>query len=58
MFERIVGDARQTAATELRPDRHGGAASLAATATSSVLCAAAFVFVMDRYNILYACLTV
>jgi hypothetical protein len=36
----------------------GGAASLAAAATLSLLCAAAFVFVMDRYNILYACLTV
>jgi len=49
MFERIIGDARRAAATELRLIATGGAASLAATATLGVLCAAAFVFVMDRY---------
>jgi hypothetical protein len=31
---------------------------MAATATLSLLCAAAFVFVMDRYNVLCACLTI
>jgi hypothetical protein len=58
MFERIVGDARRTVATELRLIAIGAAAALAATTTLSLLCAAAFVFVMDRYNVLYACLTV
>jgi hypothetical protein len=58
MLERIIGDARRTAATELRLIAIAGAAALAATATLSLLCAAAFVFVMDRYNVLYACLTV
>jgi hypothetical protein len=58
MFERIVGDARRTVATELRLIVIGAASALAATATFSLLCAAAFVFVMDRYSILYACLTV
>jgi hypothetical protein len=56
MLERIIGDARRTAATELR--LIAGAAALGATATLSLLCAAAFVFVMDRYNVLDACLTV
>ncbi len=41
MFERIVGDPRRTAATELRLVAIGGAAALAATATLSLLCAAA-----------------
>jgi len=58
MFERIVGDARRAAATELRLIAIGGAASLAAAATLGLLCAAAFVFVMDRNGVLYACLTV
>jgi hypothetical protein len=58
MLERIIGDARRTAATELRLIAIAGAAALAATATLSLLCAAAFVFVMDRYNVLDACLTV
>jgi hypothetical protein len=58
MFERIVGDVQRTAATQLRLIAIGAAAGLAATATVSLLCAAAFVFVMDRYNVLYACLTV
>ena len=57
MFERIVGDARRAAATELGLIAIGVAAGLAATATLSLLCAAAFVFVMDRYSVLYACLT-
>jgi hypothetical protein len=57
MLERIIGDARRTAATELRLIAIAGAAALGATATLSLLCAAAFVFVMDRYNVLDACLT-
>ncbi len=57
MFERIVGDVQRTAATQLRLIAIGAAAALAATATMSLLCAAAFVLVMDRYNVLYACLT-
>jgi tellurite resistance protein TehA-like permease len=58
MFDRIIGDVRRAASTEMRLIAIGGAASLAAAATLSLLCAAPFVFVMDRYNILYACLTV
>ena len=58
MFERIVGDARKGVPTELRLIAIGGAASLATTATLDLLSAAAFVFVMDRYNVLDACLTV
>lgn len=58
IFDRIVGDVRRAASTEMRLIAIAGAASLAAAATLSLLCAAAFVFVMDRYNVLYACLTV
>ena len=58
MFERIVGDARRGTPKELRLIAIGGAASLATTATLDLLSAAAFVFVMDRYNVLDACLTV
>jgi hypothetical protein len=58
MFERIVGDLQRTAATQLRLIAIGAAAGLAGTATVSLLCAAAFVFVMDRYNVIYACLAI
>jgi len=58
IFDSIIGDARRAASAEMRLIAIAGAASLAAAATLSLLCAAAFVFVMDRYNAVYACLTV
>jgi hypothetical protein len=58
MFDRIIGDVRRAASTEMRLIVIAGAAGLAAVATLSLLCAAAFVFVMDRYGVLDACLSV
>ena len=58
MFDHIIGDVRRAASTEMRLIVIVGAAGLAAVATLSLLCAAAFVFVMDRYGVLYALLSV
>ena len=58
MFERIVGDVQRTASTQLRLVAIAAAAALAATATLGLLSAAAFVLVMYRYDVFYACLTI
>ncbi len=58
MFDRMIGDWRRTAGAQARLVAIAAAASLSAAATLSFLCAAAFVFVMDRYNVLAACLAV
>ncbi len=58
MLERIFGDWRQSAGLQLRLAAIAAAASFAATAALGLLCAAAFVFVMQRAGVLEACLAV
>ena len=58
MFERAIGSWRRVVAAEMRVAAVGVAAFSAAAVTLGLLCAALFVVVMDRYNVLYACLSV
>jgi hypothetical protein len=58
MFERVIGDWRSVAVSEIRLIGIAAAALLAAAAAFGLLCAALFVFVMDRYDVLDACLAV
>jgi hypothetical protein len=56
MFQRIIGDFRETAGAALRLTSLAAAAGVALFITLSFLCAAAFVAVLDRYGLVQACL--
>jgi hypothetical protein len=56
MFARMIDDFRESTGRALRLTSLAAAAALALFVTTSFLCAAAFVFVLDRYGLVQACL--
>ena len=57
MFQRLIDDFKDSTGTALRLTTLAAAAALALLITTSFLCAAAFVFVLQKYGPVYACLT-
>lgn len=57
MFQRIADDLKESTGTALRLTSLAAAAALALFVTTSFLCAAAFVFMLQRYGLVEACLT-
>src|SRR5258707_4681163 len=57
MFQRIINDFKQSTGTALRLTSLAAAAAVALFITTSFLCAAAFVFVFQKYGLVEACLT-
>jgi hypothetical protein len=56
MFARMIDDIKDTTGTALRLTSLAAAVALALFITTSFLCAAAFVFVLERYGLVQACL--
>ncbi len=57
MFQRMVEDFKDSTGTALRLTSLAAAVVLALFITTSFLCAAAFVFVLQKYGLIEACLT-
>ena len=57
MFQRLIDDFKDSTGTALRLTSLAAAAAVALLVTTSFLCAAAFVFVLDKYGPVQACLT-
>jgi hypothetical protein len=57
MFGRMIDDFKDSTGTVLRLTSLAAAAAVALFITTSFLCAAAFVFVLERYGLVPACLT-
>jgi hypothetical protein len=57
MFQRIINDLRESTGTALRLTSLAAAVAFGLFITTSFLCAAAFVFVLQRYGPVEACLT-
>ena len=57
MFQRLIDDFKDSTGTALRLTSLAAAAAVALLVTTSFLCAAAFVFVLQKYGPVYACLT-
>jgi len=57
MFARIIDDFKQSTGTAVRLTSLAAMAALALLITTSFLCAAAFVAVLQRYGLIEACLT-
>ena len=57
MFARMIDDFKDSTGTVLRLTSLAAAAAVALFITTSFLCAAAFVFVLERYGLVQACLT-
>jgi hypothetical protein len=57
MFGRMIDDFKDSTGTVLRLTSLAAAAAVALFITTSFLCAAAFVFVLERYGLVEACLT-
>jgi hypothetical protein len=57
MFARMIDDFRDQTGTALRLTSLAAAVALALFVTTSFLCAAAFVFVLEKYGLIEACLT-
>jgi hypothetical protein len=57
MFQRLIDDFKDSTGTALRLTSLAAAVALALLVTTSFLCAAAFVFVLQRYGLIEACLT-
>jgi len=57
MFQRMIDDFKDSTGTALRLTSLAAAVALALFITTSFLCAAAFVFVLQRYGLVEACLT-
>src|SRR5260370_3097898 len=57
MFQRMINDLKDSTGTALRLTSLAAAAAGALFIATSVLCAAAFVFVYQRYGLAEACLT-
>jgi hypothetical protein len=57
MFQRMIDDFKDSTGTALRLTSLAAAAAFALLVTTSFLCAAAVVFVMQRYGLIEACLT-
>ncbi len=56
MFQRIIDDFKFSTGAALRSTSLAAAAAIGLFITLSFLCAAAFVFVLDRYGLIHACL--
>jgi hypothetical protein len=57
MFGRMIDDFKASIGAALRLTSLAAAAAIALFITASFLCAAAFVFVLQRYGLIEACLT-
>jgi uncharacterized membrane protein len=57
MFQRMIEDFKESTGTALQLTSLATAAALCLFITTSFLCAAAFVFVLQRYGLIEACLT-
>jgi hypothetical protein len=57
MFQRMIDDFKEFTGSALRLTSLAAAVALALFITTSFLCAAAFVFVLERYGLMQACLT-
>ena len=57
MFQRLIDDFKDSTGTALRLTSLAAAAAVALLVTTGFLCAAAFVFVLEKYGPVYACLT-
>jgi hypothetical protein len=57
MFQRLIDDFKDSTGTALRLTSLAAAVALALFVTTSFLCAAAFVFMLQRYGLIEACLT-
>jgi hypothetical protein len=57
MFARMIDDFKESTGTALRLTSLAAAVALSLFITTSFLCAAAFVFVLERYGLVEACLT-
>ena|SRR5882724_8850274 len=57
MFQRMIDDFKDSIGTALRLTSLAAAAALALLITTSFLCAAAFVYVFQKYGLIEACLT-
>ena len=57
MFQRLIDDFKDSTGTALRLTSLAAAAAVALFVTTGFLCAAAFVFVLQKYGPVYACLT-
>jgi hypothetical protein len=56
MFQRMIEDLKEQTGSALRQSSLAAAAAVALFITTSFLCAAAFVVVLDRYGLMQACL--
>ena len=57
MFQRLIDDFKDSTGTALRLTSLAAAAAMALLVTTAFLCAAAFVFVLENYGPVQACLT-
>jgi hypothetical protein len=57
MFQRMIDDVRDSVSTTMRLTSLATAAALALSITISFLCAAAFIYVLQNYGLIQACLT-
>jgi hypothetical protein len=57
MLQRLIDDLRDSTGTALRLTSLAAAAAVALLVTTAFLCAAAFVFVLEKYGPVQACLT-
>ena len=57
MFQRFIDDFKESTATVVRLTSLAAAAAMALLVTTAFLCAAAFVFVLQNYGPVQACLT-
>jgi hypothetical protein len=57
MFQRMIDDFKESTGITLRLTSLAIAAGFALLVTTGFLCAAAFIFVLDRYGPVYACLS-
>jgi len=57
MFQRLIDDVKETAGSAVRLTSLAAAAAVALLITTSFLCAAAFMFVLERHGPVAACLT-
>ncbi|WP_028349304.1 hypothetical protein [Bradyrhizobium murdochi] len=57
MFQRLIDDFKESTGTAVRLTSLAAAAAMALLVTTAFLCAAAFVFVLERYGPVQACLT-
>ena len=57
MFQRLIDDFKDSTGTAVRLTSLAAVAAIALLVTTSFLCAAAFVFVLEKYGPVQACLT-